>query len=252
MNTRPNSRSHLTILDDALNASTSALEIGRTIAADGDLVSQSERLRATALYRLRRFEEAEDSINRALNVAQKIDEKLEIAESLKLLAEISDRKRCFVDSRQHLEYAQSLLNDLNAGFELADLYERASRLSWVEETDRVFYRHMAEELFGLLGLEMEFVRKTKSPKSRESGKHIYIVEGATGEKVHIVTANRRMRSVLKVVDNCKDSDIPILITGETGTGKDQLAKYVHHLSKPIRRTTNCGQLFRDSERSRRE
>lgn len=217
-------------LDDALNASTSALEIGKTIAADGDLVSQSERLRATALFRLRRFDEAEDSINSALNVAQKIDEKLEIAESLKLLAEISDRKRCFVDSRQHLEYAQSLLNDLNAGFELADLYDRASKLSWVEETDRVFYHHMAEELFGILGLEMEFIRKTRKPRSRETRKHIYIVEGATGEKVHIVTANRRMRSVLKVVDNCKDSDIPILITGETGTGKDQLAKYIHHLS----------------------
>ncbi len=217
-------------LDDALNASSSALEIGETIAADGDLVSQSERLKASALFRLRRYDEAEDHINRALNIAQKIDEKLEIAESLKLLAEIADKKRCFVDSRQHLEYAQSVLNELNAGYELADLYERASKLSWVEETDRVFYRHMAEELFGILGLEIEFIRKTRKPKSKEPRKHIYVVEGATGEKVHLVTANRRMRSVLKVVENCKDSDIPILITGETGTGKDQLAKYIHHLS----------------------
>jgi transcriptional regulator with PAS, ATPase and Fis domain/Tfp pilus assembly protein PilF len=216
--------------DEALNCASSALEIGYAIAADGDLISQSERLKALVLFKMRRVSEAEEAANKALHVAEKIDEKLEIAECLKLLSEISDRNRRQTDSRQQFDYALSLLRELNTTFELADAYERGSRMSWLDEAGRVFYRHMAEELFDSIGLEVDLIRKPQSGAPKVSDKHVYLVAGATGETVVIVTANKQMRSVLRVVDNCRDSDIPVLITGETGTGKDLLAKYIHHSS----------------------
>ena len=39
-----------------------------------------------------------------------------------------------------------------------------------------------------------------------------------------------MIQIMKLVERVSDIDAPILITGETGTGKDYLARYIHHTS----------------------
>ena len=39
-----------------------------------------------------------------------------------------------------------------------------------------------------------------------------------------------MIQIMKLVERVSDIDAPILITGETGTGKDYLARYIHHIS----------------------
>lgn len=217
-------------LEKALSAANNAIEAGNAVAAEGDLISQSERLKGQILFRLRRIDEAEKSANRALHVAEKIDEKLEIAQSVMLLAEISDAKRCETDSKQQLEYSISLLRELGSVYELADCLRRACDLNWVDVATKAYYRQTAVELFSEIGLDLDMFRKSDVKETAPQSRHIYIVTGATGESVQIATANRQMRSILRVVNHCKDSDIPILITGETGTGKDLLAKYIHHSS----------------------
>lgn len=47
---------------------------------------------------------------------------------------------------------------------------------------------------------------------------------------HIVTGNRRMRALFHYVEAIADSGEPVLITGETGTGKDLVAQAIHNLS----------------------
>jgi len=47
---------------------------------------------------------------------------------------------------------------------------------------------------------------------------------------HIVTANRRMHSVFQYVEAVAESSEPVLITGETGTGKELIAEAIHRLS----------------------
>ncbi len=217
-------------LDEALASIQSAIEQGRDIASDGDLISQSERIKAGILYRMRRYDEAEDAASKALHVAERIDEKLEIAESTKLLALISDRKGASTDSRQQIEYAIALLQQLKATYELADCYEQAAQLTWLDNSTRVFYRVMATDLLGSIGLEADLIREPKPTVPDRPNRHVYAVTGASGDSVQIITANKQMRSILRIVDHCKDSDIPILITGETGTGKDLLAKFIHNSS----------------------
>lgn len=216
--------------DKALNAVGSSIEIGCAVAPDGDHISQSERLKGLILFRMRRLDEAEAAANKALHVAERIDERLEIAESLKLLAEISDKRDRHTDSRQQLEYAIALLRELNVTYELADCYERAAKLSWVDESTRVYYRHMATELLESIGLEVELRRQSGDSNLQDPIQHMFVVAGANGDVIRIVTSDRQMRSVLKIADHCKDSDIPIMITGETGTGKDLLASYIHYSS----------------------
>ena len=47
---------------------------------------------------------------------------------------------------------------------------------------------------------------------------------------HIVTGNRWMRSLFQYVEAVAESSEPVLITGETGTGKELIAQSVHALS----------------------
>jgi len=47
---------------------------------------------------------------------------------------------------------------------------------------------------------------------------------------HIVTANRRMGTIFQYVEAVAESIEPVLITGETGTGKELIAQAIHTLS----------------------
>ena len=48
---------------------------------------------------------------------------------------------------------------------------------------------------------------------------------------HVVVASPLMRDLMRFAERAAESDAKILITGESGTGKDVLARYVHYNSK---------------------
>lgn len=48
--------------------------------------------------------------------------------------------------------------------------------------------------------------------------------------VDIVAESAPMRGVLEVIERIRDRDLPVLITGETGTGKEVIARAVHRTS----------------------
>lgn len=47
---------------------------------------------------------------------------------------------------------------------------------------------------------------------------------------HIITSDRRMQALFRYIEAVADSSEPVLITGETGTGKELFAQAVHKLS----------------------
>lgn len=49
-------------------------------------------------------------------------------------------------------------------------------------------------------------------------------------EIKIVYKSEAIRRVVELIDRIKDSDVPIIIQGESGTGKDYFAKYIHYTS----------------------
>lgn len=47
---------------------------------------------------------------------------------------------------------------------------------------------------------------------------------------HITARSPRMAEIRKIVERIRDRDLPVLITGETGTGKEVLANVIHSVS----------------------
>jgi len=68
-------------------------------------------------------------------------------------------------------------------------------------------------------------------KNLEQQKH-YLVHQADAQydPAKFYYSSSAMREIMRQVEIVADSDASVLITGETGTGKDYIARYLHHLS----------------------
>ena len=75
--------------------------------------------------------------------------------------------------------------------------------------------------------------------------HSYQQTQSLGEKKRIVTQNDEMKKLLKFAENVAFSKSTVLIMGETGTGKELFARYIHQCSprseKPFM-AVNCAAL----------
>lgn len=84
-------------------------------------------------------------------------------------------------------------------------------------------------------------------KSRLEQENRYLIEKVTG-KMHIegiVADSPKMHGVFEKVIQVAETEAPVLLMGETGTGKELIAQAIHNASKRSRRTmitVNCAAL----------
>ena len=84
-------------------------------------------------------------------------------------------------------------------------------------------------------------------KQRLEGENLYLREEIKAEHDHegIVGESAALRKILTQVDRVAGTDVSVLITGETGTGKDLIARAIHHRSERRERPlikVSCGAL----------
>src|SRR5260370_12870380 len=72
-----------------------------------------------------------------------------------------------------------------------------------------------------------------------SGRQTEVVEGA------LIARSRAVRKVLALAKRVAQSDAPVLLTGESGSGKERVARYIHASSRRARGefvAVNCAAL----------
>jgi transcriptional regulator with GAF, ATPase, and Fis domain len=92
---------------------------------------------------------------------------------------------------------------------------------------------------------LAYTELEKLNRSLEREKEFLLQSSDEYHRDEFFHASASMASIMKTIEQSADTDATVLITGETGTGKDYLARCIHHLSS--RRShlfvkTNCPAL----------
>ncbi len=201
----------------ALDLAKRAVALARENSDASSNLCQSERVLAEIELRLGHLRTAEKSAKRALQIAEEIGEDVETGACWRVLALIAATTGKMGQVAKSFRKATKRLADCGANFELAQTYLAASQTGG-ERHLRKRYLHEAEILFARLGLEELYLDSTSADRK------------PTADNVPLVGESLEFIRLVGQATVCAAGDVPILLLGETGTGKDQLAKYIHQSS----------------------
>lgn len=116
----------------------------------------------------------------------------------------------------------------------------------LDTSDLVFLDALASQIGVLLDRAM-LAARWKEEKVRESQRLREEVKELRKAKqlTHLVYRSSRMQAVVDILNKVAPTDVTVLITGESGTGKDKLAHTVHELSDRKDKlfiTMDCGAI----------
>ncbi len=172
--------------------------------------------------------------NKAMILMKKLDNRPEIGALLRIQAD------CFENLNQEKKVQQTFYNairvleECKAKLELADVLTEAGQSNAFDVSRQTMYLCRAEDMYNYCGVESKVTEIQKligRLQPDTAGKKANAdLSGETNIKIG--SRNKKMKKVIAELEMMKDSDLPILLTGETGTGKDFLAKHFHSISRP--------------------
>lgn len=236
------------------------LQIARKIAPEGDLAAELERRLAETLLSVGKLKDAEEAAGRALSIADRVNDPIEIAASHRTLALVAARKGNSKDATAHLSKALEILKGLPERFELAKTHcitaQLASELGTVRTALGGEEIHLIEAraLYSQLGLApgVRDIDERLAHLEETSGLFVRRKDSVASGEMRVRTPAARIHGfittderILRDIVMCCKGDMSVLITGETGTGKELLARALHTLSRPSSSpfvVVNCGAL----------
>ncbi len=227
-----------------------ALAIAGAIAPDGDIIMEVMRRQGEALLMMGRAHEAMPVLQRALSLAVKQKDHFEESVICRVLAAALLELGDLDSAAGQINKAVDQLRDLNARHELMQaLMQRATiaqaRAESGLHTDPVGVLAAAwQDAMGALDLALKTEvdhwilngrRLLNGISNRRQLHEQNNLQSGTGAEAKrgqapIVHVSSCMRDVIQLTDAFADSQEPVLITGETGTGKELFARRLHQRS----------------------
>lgn len=215
---------------NAEKALLKGLKISLDIAPESALVPQIKRRLAEACFGLGQYSRAKRLADEAMTAAETINERVEIAACYRIYAQLASRGEGDEVSRQWYKKAIEMFAMIGSRYELALTRYLAAKSGLYHNGERQALLYLAREYFeseevihflAKIDAEIENVHVipvTKNDKTVEQGAPI------------VITINKGMRRLVNLARHVAPSTMSVLLTGPTGTGKDLLARYIHHYS----------------------
>ncbi|MFQ6032288.1 MAG: sigma 54-interacting transcriptional regulator, partial [Candidatus Zixiibacteriota bacterium] len=234
-------------LDEALVSCERSLEVSECLG---------EKLEKAIAYRIlgqiysqkARKIEAKENFTQAMRNLREIGVKLELAKTH--LEAANSECFDFWERMKFLGSAEDLALELDSPYYLAKIHlafaflffknkEYENALKFLNKTKEVFKQtDEREDLRKVSELEKQIQTVFSTAEGSKGGSPKFSFKD-------IITRNRQMLEMIENVQRVKDSDITILLEGETGTGKDILAKAIHFTSSRKNKkfvVVNCAAL----------
>jgi len=231
----------------ALDSIDEGLVRARALSPRNDLVGELLRRKARVLMALGEDEQAFATAKEALEICEAVGEIYEIGALFRILGLLAERRHDTTEAENLLLKAAEFYRDKDEKYEralchreLADFYRRAHRARRRDDDLREAFRHAATALglFDEMGMgarraEVQTLlddvarRLPSRPFTPPDGEAL----AAIGQRHGIITGDPTLTRLLETVATLAPSDNPILVTGETGTGKELFARAIHDLSR---------------------
>lgn len=210
-----------------------AIDGARKLAPESSLMLAPVRLLAELELAEKQYGEARHLANSALALAEKIEEPLEKGATLRTLAQLALAETTEIESncsesRRLFQQAMELFFETDARYEQAETLVLMSNCALGSERRQLANLFRAADLYRRLGIRSKYEKTQARINRTDTGTTMQKPSREEqGDAPKIVTSNKRMKKILEQLAHAAHSELPVLLTGETGTGKDLLAKYYH-------------------------
>jgi transcriptional regulator with PAS, ATPase and Fis domain len=205
------------------------LAISLEIAPESALVSQSKRRLADACIGMNRYDDARMNADGALKVAEKINERVEIAACHRIYAHLECHEGNAGAARAWFRKATDMFAMIGSRYELAVTRYLAATSGYYRNGERQALLYLAREYFeseNVAPYVERIDRETERLSRRSATRSDPFNDGAPT----IIYADKSMKRLVELSKNVAPSNMAVLLTGATGTGKDLFARFIHHCS----------------------
>lgn len=191
-------------------------------------MSQIKRLQADCAVATGKFTEAKRHATEALTVGEKIGQRLEIAACWRVFGQVAAHEQNRDEARDWFRKSIDMFNQISARYELAVARYAAASSEMFERSEAVAMLYLAKEY-----CEAEqvapYIEKINSSLAKLEPRKAAPRPSADSTNA-VITRNKRMLSTLDLAAHVAPTTMTVLLTGETGTGKDLLAQWIHEKS----------------------
>ncbi len=212
-------------------------------AAAGHKVARESYLAIRPLRWLAELKTAQGDYRKALSIANKT---LIAMKKLGNVAEIGALLKIRAICQEKLEHVKKAVNSYlesirilehnQIKIELAAALASAGNSELFDINKRTMFLCRSEDIFVDIGSSFMANRLRKKISAFSANGSISLSKQGNKEldnqAPEFITRNKRMKKIISQLQLLKDSDLPILINGETGVGKDYLARYFHTIARP--------------------
>jgi len=206
-------------------------EILKDTEATASVVAQTLRMLTDVYIAEGKWRKATTTAKKAEEAITKINERKELGALYRAYGQIYTHENKTETARDYFRKSIDLLREIGARYELALSYFAAGQSESYDPNERMSHLHTARTLF----VEMDVPKRVEQvddaiAKYRSTPVPNIIIGKPDDGCPTIVAVSSQMKRIIAFAEEIAKSELNVLLTGETGTGKDLLARYIHHVS----------------------
>ncbi len=175
--------------------------------------------------------------SRAWVIFEKTSDKVELGALLRIKAQIAQLKDEKAESKVLFVQSIEMLSESGVRFEKAEALRAAGKSKLFTSRQRLTYLFRAEELYSSSHLterlnQVEKLIGSVEQTTKLNKEPIPTQAGICPEHLEYLTADKGINQFKCQLPLLGHTNLPVLLSGETGVGKDHLARYFHNAVRP--------------------